>query len=529
MEEIEDRFQMIRLAVNLADFETMEIQIRRLRNLSTDKHLHEILQDLESRNFRQALYLMRNYATSLKDEFFSPSLSDPESATDVQPVKREAPPTPVEQDLFAAPSAPQMQGSERMLGLDEMLKMTKESAPRPRQYTQIQEDTVDEKPTAMKREESVSPDVEPDPLFTLDQDAPYHHDSVTTDTDIPDDTQEHRATARVEEPAPGAALDMTPLFGGGEDLNNDDMLSLSPFGAEAVQSLDEKTPKELEKPNDIFASDTFAVDETKTLFMDKDEPEVSDQEPLMEHQTPLPVTDEEEIEKETLSYHDPETKFESDPMHEPEREAEPEPEGEEPSRPRRWEIESDDDGIQYAKFAYMGQKFRNMMHQYPQLEEYEGGVMEEVRDFIHMVSTRDYTERQIEAVIDRYQELKEQGKRAEAAQMLIVAATTESTFAQFMLARELFKGEVLKQDYPESFTQINRLAEEDYPEAICDLGQLYEYGIGIDKNKRHALLLYEEAAEMGVDRAKGHYDRLKNTNPIQSIKSLTSSLLRKKK
>jgi TPR repeat protein len=73
------------------------------------------------------------------------------------------------------------------------------------------------------------------------------------------------------------------------------------------------------------------------------------------------------------------------------------------------------------------------------------------------------------------------------------------------------------------------LAEEDYPEAICDLGQLYEYGIGIDKNKRHALLLYEEAAEMGVERARRHYERLKNTNPLQSIKSLTSSLLRKKK
>jgi TPR repeat protein len=192
-------------------------------------------------------------------------------------------------------------------------------------------------------------------------------------------------------------------------------------------------------------------------------------------------------------------------------------------------MEPDEEEERYEKFAYMGQKFRNMMHQYPQLEEYEEGIMDEVSSFIHMVSTHDYAESQVEAAVERYQELKGEGQRAEAAQMLIAAATTESTFAQFMLARELFKGEVLQQNYPESFTQINRLAEEDYAEAICDLGQLYEYGIGIDKNKRHALLLYEEAAEMGVDRAQSHYDRLKSSNPIQSIKSLTSSLLRKKK
>ena len=199
------------------------------------------------------------------------------------------------------------------------------------------------------------------------------------------------------------------------------------------------------------------------------------------------------------------------------------------SRPRPWEFEPDEEDIHYEMFAYMGQKFRNMMHQYPQREVREEGTTEEVQDFIQMVSTRDYAESQVEAAIERYQELKEQGRVAEAAQMLIAAATTESTFAQFMLARELFKGEVLQQNFPESFTQINRLAEEDYPEAICDLGQLYEYGIGIDKNKQHALLLYEEAAQMGVERAQRHYERLRNSNPLQSIKSLTRALLRKKK
>ena len=180
---------------------------------------------------------------------------------------------------------------------------------------------------------------------------------------------------------------------------------------------------------------------------------------------------------------------------------------------------------QYAAFAYMGQKYRNMLHQFPQAETSEEGIIPEVQRFIDMVSTEDYSESQVEAAIARYQELRDQGQRAEAAQMLIAAATTESTFAQFMLARELFKGDVLKQDHAEAFTQINHLAEQDYPEAICDLGQLYEYGIGIDKNKRHALLLYEEAAEMGVERARRHYERLRGTHPVQTL----TSLFRRKK
>jgi hypothetical protein len=176
----------------------------------------------------------------------------------------------------------------------------------------------------------------------------------------------------------------------------------------------------------------------------------------------------------------------------------------------------------YEAFAYMGQKFRNMLHQFPQKVPYEEGIYFEAERFIDRVSREDYSESQIEAMIERYQSLKEEGYLAEAAQVLIAAATTESKFAQFILARELFKGDVLRANHAEAFTQINRMADENYPEAICDLGQLYEHGIGIDKNKRHALLLYEEAAQMGIERAQHHYERLKHSNPIGRISSLFS-------
>jgi TPR repeat protein len=82
-----------------------------------------------------------------------------------------------------------------------------------------------------------------------------------------------------------------------------------------------------------------------------------------------------------------------------------------------------------------------------------------------------------------------------------------------MLARELFRGEILEKNLPEAFTLINRLAmDDDYPEAICDLAQLYENGIGIDKDKRKAEALYKESMDLGVKRAKAHYERLHNAN-----------------
>jgi TPR repeat protein len=81
-----------------------------------------------------------------------------------------------------------------------------------------------------------------------------------------------------------------------------------------------------------------------------------------------------------------------------------------------------------------------------------------------------------------------------------------------MLARELFKGNLLEKNLAEAFTLINRLAmDDDYPEAICDLAQLYENGIGIGKDRDRAEILYQTAMELGIKRAAAHYARLQHT------------------
>jgi TPR repeat protein len=167
----------------------------------------------------------------------------------------------------------------------------------------------------------------------------------------------------------------------------------------------------------------------------------------------------------------------------------------------------------YPPISYIGQKYRNMINQFPPLESNEP-ICQEVMEMQEKISKDGYTEEEIGLFLERYQEYRDEGEIDKAAQILLLAAATESKFAQFLLARELFRGDVLKQDHAESFTQINSLADQNFAEAICDLGQFYEYGIGIEKDRQMALLLYEEAAEMNVARARKHYERLKNSQGL---------------
>jgi len=161
----------------------------------------------------------------------------------------------------------------------------------------------------------------------------------------------------------------------------------------------------------------------------------------------------------------------------------------------------------YSPISYVDHKFKNMLNQYPQiLESTERFEREE--KLLYKISLEGYDEVDIDDIITDIQLLKEAGKLAEAAHLLLIIAFTESLYAQLIFARELYKGEILQKDVPEAFTQINRLAIENYPEAICDLAQFYEKGIGINKDKKKAFRLYEDALELGVLRAERHIVRM---------------------
>lgn len=166
----------------------------------------------------------------------------------------------------------------------------------------------------------------------------------------------------------------------------------------------------------------------------------------------------------------------------------------------------------YEAIPYIDQKLKNMQTQYPPLETAEESSPS-VDAWLIKIANEGYTEKDVEAVMEEVRKLTEEGKKAEAAQLLLISAATQSKFAQFMLARSLFKGDLLEKNLAEAFTLINRLAmDDDYAEAICDLGQLYEHGIGINKDKKRAQELYKKAMELGIKRASTHYERVHKQN-----------------
>ncbi len=382
MEEITLRFEIIRLAVELGDFDTIDLQCRKLQSLSLDERLDEIIELLESRNYRQALYGMKYYHQSLEDEFFSTNgagISKSEELGEASQSFRE------DIELEEEDS----EEDEHVMDLDDILRFAEEGA----------------------SDEKIS----------------------------------------------------EASFGG-----------LHPKGKEVPETKKSSslTEEYIDKASSTPTSERGVAEKT---FSPSQKAEST-----------------EKVQQESIKVNESEETPKSKPF------------------------EESTERTKYPPISYIGQKYRNMMHQFPPVESAET-LVPEVEKMREKIATEGYTEEEIEHFLQAYQNYKKEGRRAEAAQVLLLAAATESKFAQFLLARELFKGEILQKDHAESFTQINTLADQNFAEAICDLGQFYEYGIGIGKDREMALLLYEEAAELGVARARKHYERLKNSRGIKGL------------
>ena len=170
------------------------------------------------------------------------------------------------------------------------------------------------------------------------------------------------------------------------------------------------------------------------------------------------------------------------------------------------EVDAEEDS-NYKAIPYIDQKLKNMQKQYPVVHMQEETFLS-VSTLLSEISEEGYSELGMEGVLKQIEGLSTQNK-AEAAQLLLLVGGTESKYAQFTLARALFKGELLQKNLPESFSLIHRLAtNEDYPEAICDLAQFYEKGIGTEKDTKRAQELYKEAMDLGIHRASEHYERM---------------------
>jgi hypothetical protein len=161
----------------------------------------------------------------------------------------------------------------------------------------------------------------------------------------------------------------------------------------------------------------------------------------------------------------------------------------------------------YQAIPHITQKLIYMEKRYPPHKSSDE-KFESVDTLLETISTLGYKDEDIDTVLDTIQKLVAIEEMEEASELLYICASTESQFAQFMLARELYKGVLLKKNIEASFSLMDTLAKDDYPEALCDLGQFYENGIATITDLDKAQHLYKQAMEKGIKRAMKHHAKL---------------------
>lgn len=162
----------------------------------------------------------------------------------------------------------------------------------------------------------------------------------------------------------------------------------------------------------------------------------------------------------------------------------------------------------YAAIPNIQQKFDDS-YQYYRPHTQRNQHFTSVEKWLLQITHEGYSDRDISEMIRTIHSLQPHHPE-EAIELLLITAATGSDYAQFTLARSLYKGDLFERNLEEAFKIINHLAiVKSYPQAVCDLGQFYENGIGVTKDKKRAKRLYKEAMELGVERAASHHERLR--------------------
>jgi hypothetical protein len=456
MNQTKKRLQIINIAISITDIETIQLQMLKLASLRSDEKLKEIIAGLQAQNYAQTQALITKYIETPTEEV-------------VQRTSQQEEQEIIEQfDLFVTtPEEPEKKETE-LFDFDSLTEKIKKKQGEEEKSDSEKQQNVDFDNLLNLTADDVMPDnIELDISHT-----PKDDFFDTPAEDVPGTKESHIDT------------DFIP-----KDNFFDTMES------EPETTLKTSNEKIETEKDDLFKNPI--PEETQ-----KDEPPTEEntifQTPSIEETDTIQETKEETFFEETATETQTEKTTQTD---------EPAEESVQPSV-----VSSDKEISGYKNIPYIDQKLKNMLTQYPPLvasrESYDS-----VNNWLLKISNEGYSEKEVEEVISHIGKLKESNAIAEAAQLLLICGATESKYAQFMLARELFRGEILEKNLPEAFTLINRLAmDDDYPEAICDLAQLYENGIGIDKDKRKAEALYKESMDLGVKRAKAHYERLHNAN-----------------
>ncbi len=477
--EIQTRLNIIKLATTIGDHDVIILQTDKLKEVNSSK-LNEIISLLYGKNYRQALYLIKNY------------LSEMGTVSDFE----------VDDGL---------EEGEKVLDIEDMLRMSPLAKDTIKEYKRTIY-TNDDLETFAKNIEKPLNDEYKEIFSSKEEDK---NDFIK---DIEEEAKDNlKAKAQKSEDKELDSEQIEKLNSAIDSANSDtplDEISSEVLGVKKNSSrlskykkLREKfAKKEPKKGGDSsieeFKSSQIAKKVVENVQKDTNLDDSSNKIDEIKDIKEIETKDKDNLKEEIKNSNEPKlndntTKIKEDKQSTPES-----------------ENKSDKDII-FSPIPHLEQKFRQAFITYPPVKESDSWCSEVVK-FLKFASSNSFTQRDVKILMDDYYLYLDKGDIAKAAQILLLAASTDANFAKFILARELFSGKVIVRDIKKSFELMKSLANEFYPDAVCDLAQFYEYGIGVPKDKNVALKLYEKAFQLGVNRATKHINRLKESNGLLS-------------
>lgn len=483
MNQTKKRLSIINLAISITDIETIQLQVLKLGLLQTDLKIQEIITALQAENYAQAQGLITLYIDTPTENILQ------RTSQKKKPVTTESDKTTIDEfQLFVTEDK-----DEKTTAIDindfyvdafeSREDQSKEDQSKEKEV--IKEVNLDdflndalniEPPHPIKAEEKeVIQEIDINDFFkhgSEAQNSPKQSEESIRGIDINDFLNDALQIEKSVERPQSKSADFDALL----NIDSDDVMATNITLDISDTSNDTFFRSEnLQEKESIDTSDI-----PKDTFFDIQEP-ITEKLYENERKEEIEQFTEKKREKEETFFHDVKPAL---------------------------EVQEETNPSDYKAIPYIEQKLENMKKQYPAAEE-DYKEFSTVENLLKKISREAYTEEEIVETHTYIKKLIEEAQYSHAAQLLLACAATESKFAQFMLARELYKGTVLKKNIPEAFNMINTLAMDDYPEALCDLGQFHENGIGTKKDIKRARELYKEAMELGIKRAGAHHARLR--------------------
>jgi len=494
MEEIIKRLKILKLSIELKDIQSIDLQIERLESLNINQQVKNILALIRNGHNYKAVMSINAYPNELyTNEYYSKVKAEEEAVIEEFGLFENTP-------SGASNIVVQNPVVEKIESEKEILEELKEEEAQLHKIEKEEEEIEKEEPTIIKNswfveeEEKIEEDIIDKEDKELEEEIEKVEDSEEESKEelekIEEDIEDKEPDKELEEETIEKDIEKEELEEESITEDDKDKIDLND-GLEESNNYnswyyDNKLENQIDDTNPLSYTKDYTFEE------ETEEDDKTQESNTYAHDLIIEDDDLDDIAKDYYRQKIQEDKEKNSTSTEDNKE----------------EALLNEDGL-YQPIAFLEQKFENIIKRFPQKESIES-ELDSIKHLIAMFE-QPYSDKDIEIALKQFDEFKRNGDLEEASKILLLVSISDAKSAHFALSRELFKGDVLEQNYPEAFIQMNDLALDGFVEAICDLGQFYEYGIGVKKDRKKAISLYEEAMESDLERAKELRDKLQNS------------------